>query len=377
MSRLTDTILAARALDLGLPAPHPLMRACVVVPARNEEATLAPLITALAGQCDLSGTALEAASYELVLLLNNCTDRTVAVAQELRQQYPRLRFHLAEVRFAPHEAHVGRARQALFHVAFARFRFLARRAGLILTTDADSRPAADWIAQTEAAIAAGVVGVGGRILLEPAERAALSPGVRKLFLLDIGYRRALEEMRSLYAPEACDPFPRHHQHFGACLAVTAGAYAQAGGMPLTRSREDVALYRAIVESGARFHHSYRVRVYTSARTVGRAQGGLADAMRWWHDRVRGATPVLVESAAAAEARLSQLGFWLVDNPASVAPAALTATPEPAPGHAAEIHATLRILRERSEKLRPLSLAARLDQARRRFEGRRVSCELAG
>ncbi len=344
---------------LGLPAPHSLMRSCVVVPARNEEATLAPLISALARQRDLRGRSLDAASYEVVLLLNNCTDRTAEVARELQQSYPRLRLHLAEVSFPPDEAHVGRARQALFDTAFARFQFLDRPAGLILTTDADSRPAADWIAQNEAEIAVGVDGVGGRILLEPAEQATLPKGVRRLFLLDIGYRRALEELRSLYAPEAHDPFPRHHQHFGASLAVTAAAYAKAGGMPLKRSSEDVALYRAMVESGARFRHSDRVRVFTSGRMIGRAEGGLADAIGWWHARAWDGAPVLVESAAAAEARLLQLGFWCRDNPEEIPPAALIVTPDPPPsGQAAEIHATLLALRARIEALRPLSLAAR-------------------
>jgi len=363
LSRANEQALTARALDLGLPAPRPLMRSCVVVPARNEEATLERLVTALAGQRDLRGNLLAPSSYEVVLLLNNCTDRTATIARELKLKYSRLQLHVAEVTFASHEAHVGRARQVIFDLAFKRFQFLHRCGGLILTTDADSRPAADWIAQTAAEIAAGVVGVGGRILLEPAEHATLSPGVRRLFLLDIGYRRALEELRSLYAPEAHDPFPRHHQHFGASLAVTAAAYAAAGGIPLKRSCEDVALYRAIVESGGRFRHSHRVRVYTSGRVTGRAQGGLADAIGWWGEQARGAIPVLVESAVAAEARLMQLGLWCRDNPASVPPAEHAVTPEPPPpGQTAEIHATISALRERIEALRTLSLATRLEPA---------------
>jgi len=336
------------------------MRSCVVVPARNEEVTLAPLITALAGQHDLRGNPLDAASFEVVLLLNNCTDRTAEIARELQRMYSGLRLHVADVSFEPNEAHVGRARQALFDLAFARFQFLDRRAGLILTTDADSRPAPDWIAQTEAEIATGVAGVGGRILLEPAEQATLPVGVRRLFLLDIGYRRALEELRSLYAPEAHDPFPRHHQHFGASLAVTAAAYAEAGGMPLQRSCEDVALYRAIIESGGKFRHSHRVRVYTSARVDGRAKGGLADAIVWWNRQALDAAPVRVENAAAADARLRRLGLWCLENPLGVPPAILSTTPEPPlPAQAAEIHATLRALRARIETLRPLALPARL------------------
>lgn len=353
------------------------MRSCVVVPARNEERNLEPLLTALARQRDLCCGRLDPHSYEVVLLLNNCTDRSGAVAREMRSRYPRLQLHVAEISFAMHEAHVGRARQALFDVAFQRFQYLHRLNGLILTTDADSRPTLNWIAQNEAEIAAGAAGVGGRILLEPTEQADLPPDVRKLFLLDIGYRRALEELRSLYAPDTHDPFPRHHQHFGASLAVTAEAYERAGGMPLQRSCEDVALFRAIVESGGRFRHSYRVRVHTSARVIGRAQGGLADAIGWWHDRARKSAPVLVESAPAAEERLAQLGLWCADDPSSMPQAALTMTPERPPvDHAAEIHATLCGLRDLIEKLRPLSLTARLKQARSRFEERAALSELA-
>ena len=229
------------------------------------------LLAAVAGQRDLDGQPLPARSYEVVLLANNCTDQTVAVARDLARQYEGLVFHAIDVSFRAPEAHVGRARQALFDLAFSRFQRIGRPHGVILSTDADSRPAADWVAQTHREITAGAAGVGGRVLLEPEEQRALSPEVRRLFLLDIGYRRALEELRWLYAPERHDPFPRHHQHFGASLAVTASAYRRAGGMPLVRTSEDVALYRAIVDTGGRFRHSSRVRVYTSAR--GRWPGG--------------------------------------------------------------------------------------------------------
>ncbi len=227
------------------------------------------------------------------------------------------------------------------------------------------------------AIAQGADGVGGRVLLDPAERALLPAAVRKFFLLDIGYRRALEELRSLYAPEAHDPFPRHHQHFGASLAVTAGAYARAGGMPLRRSSEDVALYRAIVESGGRFRHSERVRVFTSARAIGRAQGGLADAIGWWEDQARAATPILVEPAADAEVRLATLGLWCAENPGGVPPGALTQTPDPsAVVQAAEIQVTLSALRKMVAELRTLSLSERLARARARFEKAPAQSELA-
>jgi len=360
--------LSARALGFSLPAPHPQMRSCVVVPARNEEATLPALIAALSDQRDLEGAPLDPTSFEVVVLLNNCTDRTAEAGAALLQKYPWLHLHIAEVSFDAEHAHVGRARQALFDAAFARFQKLQRPDGLILTADADSRPAPDWIAQTEAEIAEGVVGVRGRITLDPVEAAVLPTGVRKFLLLDIGYRRTLEELRSLYAPEAHDPFPRHHQHFGGSLAVTAAAYAQAGGMPLRRSNEDVALYRAIVDSGGRFRHSPQVRVQTSARMIGRARGGLADALGWWDRQAHNAAAVMVESAPAAETRLAELGLWCAENLGGVPPSSLRLTPDiPQPDGAAEIHATLRALREICATLRPLSLAERLGRARDRFD----------
>ncbi len=352
-----------RAHQLDFPPPHPEMRVCIVVPARNEELLLPRLIASLADQRRLDGTPVAPRHAEVLLLLNNCSDGTPEVARALQSQYPGLVLHVSDVAFSSEEAHVGRARQALFDVALERFRSLGRESGLILTTDADSRPAQDWIAQNEAEIAAGVDGVGGRITLDRAEQAALPAGVRKSFLLDIGYRRALEALRHLYAPERHDPFPRHHQHFGASLGVTAQAYSRAGGMPLRRSSEDVALYRAVLESGGRFRHSYRVRVQTSARMVGRAPGGLSDAIWQWNCQAHEATPVLVESATAADRRLGRLGLWSAAHPGRCPPLALTQTPEPAPDDRAEIHQVLRELRVIAAGLTALPLAARLHHAR--------------
>lgn len=338
------------------------MRSCVVVPVRNEEERLAGLIEALAGQRDLPGNPFAPASYEVLLLLNNCTDGTAEVARALQRSHPGLHLHFAEIAFPSPDAHVGKARQALFDAAIQRFQFLRRPQGLILTTDADTRPSFDWIARNEAEIGRGVDAIGGRILLEPDELAALPAGVRSLFLLDIGYRRALEEMHSLYAPEAHDPFPRHHQNFGGSLAVTAEAYRRAGGMPLRRSREDVALSHAVVRSGGLLRHSPTVRVYTSARMVGRAECGLADALGWWNSKAQSESPVVVETATAAESRFLELGIWCLDHPDEVPPFCLTTTPdEPPPGQAADVRTTLRELRERLEILRGLTLSARLQE----------------
>ena len=355
----------ASSLSLRLPPAGPQLRVCVVVPARNEESELPRLIEALARQIGLDGRPLDAETFEIIILLNNCTDRSAAVLRDLSSRSS-LKLHVIEMTLETPEAHVGRARQILFDTAYDRFRSIGRADGIILTTDADTRPEPDWIGQTSAEFAKRVSGVAGRILLEAEERVALPLGVQRLFLLDVGYRRALEEMRSLFAPVPEDPFPHHHQHYGASLAVTAAAYARAGGMPIARSSEDAALYRAVIASGGRFRHSGHVRVRTSARVLGRAEGGLAVALSSWRDQASAARPVLVESAGRAEARLGQLGLWCAAFPNTPPPLDLTETPEkPPPESSAELHETLNKLRERIYALRSVSLQERLAQVSKR------------
>jgi len=41
----------------------------------------------------------------------------------------------------------------------------------------------------------------------------------------------LAELEGWLDPDPADPLPRHHQHFGASLAVTVDAYRRAGGLP--------------------------------------------------------------------------------------------------------------------------------------------------
>ena len=60
--------------------PHPELAVCVVVPVRNEAPTLPRLVAALAAQRNLDGRPLDRRRYEVLLLLNNCTDHSAAVA---------------------------------------------------------------------------------------------------------------------------------------------------------------------------------------------------------------------------------------------------------------------------------------------------------
>ena len=358
---LAPTPLHARPSHpvLRFPDPVPSLSASVIVPAKDEAEALPALVAALDAQRSLTGAPL-GDDVEVLLLLNNCRDGSERVARRLARWTPGLRLHVACVELHGDTAHVGTARAALMDAACERLLALGRPDGLILSTDADSRPAPDWIAQTRREVARGADAVGGRARLDAAERAALPAHVRAHYLRDLGYRRAIERLRALYAPDPHDPYPRHHQHYGASLAVTAAAYARAGGMPPDRSSEDVALVHALLRTGARLRHSDRVRVVTSARKRGRAAGGLADAFAFWDGTPR---PCRVETATDAERRLARLGAQRLREPHRAPDFSLLTTPDLATGDPGQcIVGATHDLRARAEQLERMTLSARLDAA---------------
>lgn len=352
-----DVRLLGGAESLGLPPPAPGLRAVIGIPARDEADRVGGLVEALARQVDATGRPFAPGTVEAILLVNNATDGTADVARAVTRRASGVTVHIAEVRLAPHEAHVGRARQIALDAAHRR---LGGR-GLLLTTDADTRPAPDWVAQTEAEISLGVDAVGGRILLHPADRDALPRALARLVRLDAEYRRALERVRDLVAPDVHDPYPRHHQHFGGSFAVTAAAYARAGGIPCVPHLEDLEFYRALVACGARVRHSDRVRVWTSARRVGRAGAGLAQEMARMDGLAADGLPLLVESAAHAGARLVDLGRWQQRQPGRPPPVALTEAPHPLPLAAQQdVGLALVGALALAERLARLPVEARLD-----------------
>ncbi len=279
----------------------PSCEACVIVPVRNEAATLELTLTALANQHDLNANPLALDRYEIILLANNCSDCSVTIARQFAQSHSRLNLHVVEKTLPIAEAYIGRVRQMLMNEAHRRLSGLGHKRGVIASTDGDSQVSPTWVSAILHEIANGADAVGGRIVLDPSGLARLHPYAKACHLREVGYRSLIAELESYLDPDSCDPFPRHYQHYGASLAVTAEMYAQAGGLPLVRSPEDVALYRALLRVNARFRHSPIVRVVTSARQTGRTQLGLANQLNEW--ATMGQQPFLVESAAAIVTRL--------------------------------------------------------------------------
>lgn len=111
-------------------------------------------------------------------------------------------------------------------------------------------------------------------------------------------RLARERLASLLDPDPADPWPRHHQHFCARLAVTAHAYRQVGGVPEVRHLEDEALVAALRREDFAVRHSPLVRVLTPGRLLGRVEVGLAWQLRERRDQANAAPSLMVEVAQA-------------------------------------------------------------------------------
>lgn len=283
--------------------PLPQCQVCVIVPVQNEAELLESTLAALTNQVDLQGHSLDPTCYEIILLANNCSDDSAAIGRRFANHHPELVLHVVERMLPTSQAYIGWVRKLLMDEACHRLLSLGHSRGVIASTDGDTRVAPHWMAATLYEIACGADAVGGRIITDRRDRAALDPYTRACHLREVGYYFLVSELETYLDPDPFDAMPRHFQHYGASLAVTAEMYQQAGGLPPVKSSEDVALYRALVRANARFRHSPLVRVTTSARQTGRAQKGLADQLSAWAVMGQQQQPFLVEPAGAIVTRL--------------------------------------------------------------------------
>ena len=207
--------LPAAAQPLVPVPPSSACELCVAIPVHNEEADVAFTLQALAAQVDLQGEPLNPARYEVLVLANNCTDRTGEIVQGFAACHPRLRLHLIEIRLAAPHAHVGAARRLVMDEACRRLEALGKAKGVIATTDGDTRVRPNWVAANLAEIADGADAVGGRILAGPEQIAALDAGARRYYRLDHTYHTLREAYQAILDPGPGKVWPRHHHCFGA------------------------------------------------------------------------------------------------------------------------------------------------------------------
>jgi GT2 family glycosyltransferase len=236
----------------------------IAVPVKNEEARLACCLAALAGQ--------SVPPDHIFLLLNNCTDLSVEIAGTAAARDPRI--VVSEVELPGPLATAGEARR----LALAAAAELAGPDGIIITTDADCEPEADWIAKNVREIARGadVVCGAARIIPEPAHEKS---GTLYFDLArEAMYATLLDEIAALVDPDPADPWPRHQQHSGASIAMTEAILHGAGGAPRVAAGEDRALIERFRLFDARIRHAPDIEVPVSGRLEGRAKGGMAESL---------------------------------------------------------------------------------------------------
>ena len=163
---------------------------------------------------------------------------------------------LIEAWYPPEQAHVGSARRLAMDGAVA----LAPTRSVLLTTDADAIPRRDWIEANLRAIADGADLVGGHIIGNEVEEAALGAGFVRRATRHGYYANLMDRLISLIAPAPHDPWPRHSDHTGGSLAVRSEVYVAVGGMPPVSCREDIAFVTKVCNAGYRLRHPLDVQV---------------------------------------------------------------------------------------------------------------------
>jgi Glycosyl transferase family 2 len=248
----------------------------VAIPVKNEEERLPACLCALSQQRDRLGRPIPPKLIRIVVFTNNCTDRSASVARVLLECWS-LNIRVVEARLPPEAAHAGAARRAAMDLAEAWLVEGGDRDGVILTTDADSQVAPNWIAANLAAFDAGAEVVLGRITLDD-DGKLLPDALHRRGALEDAYESLLTELSWLLDPLEHNPWPHHATISGATLGITRNAYCRVGRLPRVPLGEDKALIALLSRQDARIRYSPAVHVITSGRTQGRAPGGAADTL---------------------------------------------------------------------------------------------------
>ena len=262
------------------PHPHELFAESldfvVAIPVKDEEKHLPACLTALACQNDRSGRLIPPTRIRIVVFANNCTDQSANVARKLARALS-LNIRIVEEKLPPTVSHAGAARRTVMDLAEAWLMETCDPTGVILTTDADSQVAPDWITENLAAFELGADAVLGRIDLDE-DGKLLPAALHRRGELEDAYDKLLTELSWLLDPLPHNPWPHHSTISGATLGITRSAYCRVGRLPRVPLGEDKALVHLLSLADAKIRYCSTVHVITSGRTKGRAPGGVADTL---------------------------------------------------------------------------------------------------
>ncbi|MET0375036.1 MAG: glycosyltransferase [Rhizorhabdus sp.] len=230
----------------------------VCVPARNEADALPQFFVALE-RLDREGIA-----PTLCLVLDSCDDRSAAVAGDYAARAS-LPVRVEQVSSAEPNAGLARHRAML----------LGERAlkgnGLLLTTDADSVPAADWLQTMVSAFRHADV-VAGKVVRTVTRPNPMQDRLERYYEALYATRRAID-------PVAWEATATHHQTSGANLGIAVRHYRMLGGFQSIAAGEDARLVDDAARAGLRVRRDAASVVYTSDRRTGRVAHGFAGGLR--------------------------------------------------------------------------------------------------
>ncbi|MGN5374208.1 glycosyltransferase [Sphingomonas hankookensis] len=231
----------------------------ICIPVRDEAERLPRLFDALERLIVPAETTLFVS-----LLLDGCHDASAALAAIYRVR-SRHGVSVAAVDRAPSNA--GRARDRAMRCGIE----AAGDDAILLTTDADSVPARDWLCAMVAGLAHADLVTGN--VVRPGHGA--TPGQDRIE----DYYGRLFALRRQADPVPWEAARTHHHASGANMGLRAATYVALGGfLPIERG-EDARLVDDAARAGLRVRRDAASVVRTSDRRVGRAHGGLATVLR--------------------------------------------------------------------------------------------------
>jgi GT2 family glycosyltransferase len=220
-------------------------RVGVVVPANDEEDRIEACLAAVAAAADHAGQPVVTC-----VVADRCRDATAERARAMG----------VDVAVNTLPRRIGAVRNIGFHRVLARLGAATERIWL-LSTDADTLVPPTWVLDHLRHAEAGAHAVAGAVDLDDPD--GLPPD-------------ALARYSTLVAAGITG---LTHEHvYAANLGVRADAFEQVGGFPAVACGEEHALLRRLRRGGLQVVSPNDVRARTSARTEGRASGGLADLL---------------------------------------------------------------------------------------------------
>jgi GT2 family glycosyltransferase len=269
----------------------------VAIPAKNEEYLIEACLGALARQSEIPD--------DILVLVNNSTDRTARVARGLAGRIGS-RLHVEELTLPSSQANAGTARR----LAMERAVDIAGNRGAILTTDADGQVPGYWVARNLAWLRSGHDAVCGMAAIDPVDEAAIPAHLIADDLAESHYTQLLDEIDHIIDPRPWDPWPRHTHRSGASIAVRSAVYAAVGGLPKVSHSEDRDFIAKLEQRDCKIRHDPCLTVIVSGRRVGRAEGGMAETIArrmmaqdiWADDRLEMPLAALRRSQLRREAR---------------------------------------------------------------------------